>query len=131
MVWECFAYDGVGSIAFPSTKINSKKYLEILNDHLLPNATFFAGNNWKFQQDNAAVHTSRLGKQWFSDRNVDLLGWPSKSPDQNSKKNLWVLFYIILAISRSNSQSQVYIYKEEKFGKVLCKHMALIDTTVI
>ncbi|GBM29315.1 Transposable element Tc3 transposase [Araneus ventricosus] len=69
----CFAYNGVGSIAFVSDKMNSQTYQIALASHLLPNAEFLAGENWKYQQDNAPFHSSNNTKNWFQVNNAETL----------------------------------------------------------
>ena len=38
-------------------------------------------NNAIFQQDNIAMHTSKLTKDWFKTKNIEVLEWSTKSPD--------------------------------------------------
>ncbi len=40
-------------------------------------------NNAIFLQDNAAINTSKLTKDWFKTKNIEVLDWPTKSPDLN------------------------------------------------
>jgi hypothetical protein len=60
-----------------------------LQDHLLPFMDHHHRDGAIFQQDNAAIHTSRLTKAWFSERNMTVLDWPAKSPDLNPIENMW------------------------------------------
>ena len=43
-------------------------------------------NNAIFQQDNAAICTSKLTKSWFKTKTIEVLDWPTKSPDLNQIK---------------------------------------------
>ena len=36
-------------------------------------------NNAIFQQDNAAIHTSKFMKDWLKTKNIEVLDWPTKS----------------------------------------------------
>lgn len=43
---------------------------------------------WIFQHDNALMHTITATKEFFMDRVVFVMDWPSCSPDLNPIKNL-------------------------------------------
>ena len=61
----------------------------MLDEELLPISRSLGGENWIFQQDNAAIHVSKKCKEWFSSKNVNLLSHPARSPDLNPIENLW------------------------------------------
>ena len=62
MLWGFNAHDGQKYLQKVCGTINSIKYLQILQESLLPEV--FLGE--ELQQDNAPVHNSILSKTWFS-----------------------------------------------------------------
>ena len=42
-----------------------------------------------FQHDNATPHSARITKQFLQQHNINVLDWPSKSPDLSPIENLW------------------------------------------
>ena len=68
--------------------MNSQAYQCVQGSHLLPKAKFLAGENSKFQQENALVDASNNTKHLFLVNNVEILKGPAVSRSQPNK-NLW------------------------------------------
>ena len=85
MVWGAFSSGKKGNLCFPSDKLNSEKYQNILKHYLIPNLS--SGDT--FLQDNAPIHVSQSTLNWFVEQNISPMFFPSRSPDLNPMENIW------------------------------------------
>jgi hypothetical protein len=70
-------------------RLNSVVYIRILENVMRPSVTrVYPNQNFIFQQDNCSVHTSHRVATWFQDQNINVLDWPSRSPDVNPIENM-------------------------------------------
>ncbi|KAF2346192.1 Transposase Tc1-like [Trinorchestia longiramus] len=89
IVWGCFSSSGVGKLHIIEGTMNGRKYREILEEQLLPSARLLKlKRGWKFQQDNDPKHTANETKKWLRMKKINILEWPSQSPDMNPIENL-------------------------------------------
>ena len=90
-VWAFFSADGPGTFVRINGRLNSVKYIYILENYLLPAIRQrFQGRRMKFVQDLSPIHTSRAVRAWFNAHpEIELLPWPAKGADLNPIENIW------------------------------------------
>ncbi|MEL7309245.1 MAG: transposase, partial [Pseudomonadota bacterium] len=90
MIWGCMSSRGFGKIHIVEGSMDSRQYAGVIQSRLLPQAAeWFQGNSWIFMQDNAPCHTSRMTKAVFDQNSIEVLPWPSNSPDMNPIETVW------------------------------------------
>ena len=90
-IWSFFNYKGVGVCQTYTGRINSRIYVEVLENNLIPliDLLMLKDIPWKLQQDGATAHTAYHTKEWFNDNNIKTIPWPPYSSDMNPIENIW------------------------------------------
>ena len=109
MVWGCMTARGVGVLRLCEGNLDSKGYIDIIANSVVPSGRALTGcNQYYFQQDGAPCHTSRLTMSWIEEQNLNLLPWAPQSPDLNPIEHLWNLIKAKLSNKRPSSREELW-----------------------
>ena len=87
-VWAAMGYNGTTELVITEPRMKSRDYIGILRYQLPVYGHLIGGDNYIFQQDNCSFHTANVVRKWFVSKNIQILDWPSRSPDLNPIENL-------------------------------------------
>ena len=87
MIWACISAKGPGQICLlpPNTRINSRLYVKVLKECLLPSMACFRSET--MFQDKATPHTSKMTTLYLKESRIHTVTLPGSSPDLNPIEN--------------------------------------------
>lgn len=128
MVWGCMSAQGVGALHIVDGTVNADKYIGILENHLLPTIRDVERRNveYIFQQDGAPCHTAKKTKAWMEENEVNLMEWPSSSPDLSPIETLWGVIKKKLKQNPPKTKTQLIEHIRaiwSSFDEIFCKSL--------
>lgn len=128
MMWGCFSASGTGSIVKVEGKMNQAVYLDILDKNILQSANQLnLSNNCFFQHDNDPKHTAKSVTKWLNDKKINVLSWPSQSPDLNPIENLWITLKRNIHARKPRNLKELELIAIDEWSKIPpCTCMKLV-----
>jgi len=89
MVWGGISYHSKTPLIIIDGTLNAQRYIEeILEPTVLPFLQQHPQIRY-FQQDNARPHSDRVTREFLTEQEANVLGWPASSPDLSPIEHLW------------------------------------------
>jgi transposase len=107
---------GAGYACMIDGNMDAELYTHILSDEFLKTLEYYGIDRSRivFQQDNDSKHTSHTARQWFETNGIEVLDWPSQSPDLNPIEHLW--WYLKARLSEYEEEPRGMLEVWERVG---------------
>ena len=88
-VWGAFCATGKSELVILDENVTGAVYRQILDQNLVPWARGIFGSNFRYQDDNAPAHRTRVVQMYIENNHINNLWHPPLSPDLNPSEHPW------------------------------------------
>jgi Transposase/DDE superfamily endonuclease len=129
-VWGCFSYQGVGDLCNVQGHLDQNQFKQILIRHLVPSMNrMFPDGSGIFQQDNDPKHTAHSVQDYLRSKELNILPWPSQSPDLNPIENLWHMLDWHMRTRRPQNEKELFKACQEAWNQLDIEYLrGLVDS---
>lgn len=123
-IWAAISVVGKVSFFVFTKNLNSKGYVEILKNRLLPYLPHLAAKlghkpqDIVLQQDNSSVHNSSHVTNFLTSISLKSVDWPSRSPDLSPIENVWHLLKHAVRVRQPSTQRELKKIAEEEWNRL-------------
>ena len=89
MLYGTITYNGTFLVRQIDGTLNGQKYLDLLQEDIVPELIRNFNFNFIYQQDGARPHTCSKVNYFFDSCHIYLLEWPSRCPGISLIENIW------------------------------------------
>ena len=115
--WGGFYVKSTTSLFCFKRIIDEKFYTEIL-DKQLPEVRSMLRGRWRLQQDNDPKHHSNIAREFLDNNVLEVMDWPSNSPDLNPIENLWAIVKRKVKLRRPKNLSELELFLKEEWENI-------------